>query len=94
MTVEETIRRHIHKSHGLKKFIFRVIFKFLKMYIRSIDEVLSEITRCFKEDLESLRRTEKEDLESLRRTEKEDLEIYEVMLTDGIDLKLKEAMEK
>ena len=86
MTVEETIRHHIHKSHGLKKFIFRVIFKFLEMYIRSIDEVILETRQNNSMEIKKLQNS-MEDMESK-------LEIYGVMLTDGVDLKLKEAMEK
>lgn len=117
MTIEENIRSHIHNMRGVKKLIFRITFKFFKMYIKSADEILEkqilekqilELKQIM--DIEKIKvrqnqiRLDRIEQNSFPDVNKRMLklsddveratELHYVMLTDGVDLKIREALQK
>lgn len=112
MTIEENIRSHIHNMRGVKKLIFRITFKFFKMYIKSADEILEKKILELKQimDIEKIKvrqnqiRLDRIEQNSFPDVNKRMLqlsddveratELHYVMLTDGVDLKIREALQK
>lgn len=101
MTIEENIRSHIHNMRGVKKLIFRITFKFFKMYIKCADEILDVEKIKVRQNQIRLDRIEQNSFPDVNKRMlqlSDDMErateLHYVMLTDGVDLKIREALQK